>query len=233
METKSKKVANRRKPAAPSVDKAPVSAVTPEPDANEFRIRGDVNDTVGLRVAKIALGPVAPSALTAKTYATKLFGPSSMNDAMTALNSSVNAVQAGNLSGVEAMLMSQAAALNAIFNELAMRAHGQAMMKHMEAFLRLAFKAQNQCRMTLETLANVKNPPVFIGKQANITNGPQQVNNGGPAVAGSHAAKTKSTQTGLLEASDVERLDTRAQGPAGSADPHMETVATVHRPAHR
>lgn len=31
---------------------------------------------------------------------------------------------------------------------------------------------------TLETLANIKNPPVVLARQANITTGPQQVNNG-------------------------------------------------------
>jgi hypothetical protein len=44
--------------------------------------------------------------------------------------------------------------------------------------MRVALKAQNQCRMTLETLATVTNPRVVYAKQANIANGPQQVNNG-------------------------------------------------------
>ena len=46
-----------------------------------------------------------------------------------------------------------------------------------ERYLKLAFKAQNQCRMTLETLTTIKNPPVVYAKQANIAHGPQQVNN--------------------------------------------------------
>ena len=40
--------------------------------------------------------------------------------------------------------------------------------------MRMAMKAQNQCRMTLETLATIKNPPVVFAKQANINNGGQQ-----------------------------------------------------------
>jgi hypothetical protein len=31
--------------------------------------------------------------------------------------------------------------------------------------------------MTLETLATIKNPPVVFARQANIAQGPQQVNN--------------------------------------------------------
>jgi hypothetical protein len=32
-------------------------------------------------------------------------------------------------------------------------------------------------RMTLESLATIKNPPVVYARQANIAHGPQQVNN--------------------------------------------------------
>jgi hypothetical protein len=39
-----------------------------------------------------------------------------------------------------------------------------------------AFKAQAQCRATFETIALSKNPPVFA-RQANIAQGPQQINN--------------------------------------------------------
>lgn len=40
-------------------------------------------------------------------------------------------------------------------------------------------KCSTQCRATLETLAEIKNPrPVVFVRQANIANGPQQVNNG-------------------------------------------------------
>ena len=44
--------------------------------------------------------------------------------------------------------------------------------------MRMAMKAQSQCRMTIETLATLKNPQVVFAKQANINNGgQQQVNN--------------------------------------------------------
>ena len=46
-----------------------------------------------------------------------------------------------------------------------------------ERYMRLALKAQGQCRATLETLAAIKNPPVVFARQANFANGPQQVNN--------------------------------------------------------
>lgn len=49
----------------------------------------------------------------------------------------------------------------------------------------MALKAQAQCRATLETLAEIKNPqPTAFLRQANIAYGPQQVNNGVRAGAG-------------------------------------------------
>ena len=55
-------------------------------------------------------------------------------------------------------------------------------MNQLDANLRLALKAQAQCRATLEALAAIKNPqPVFFVRQANIAHGPQQVNNGATA----------------------------------------------------
>ena len=88
-------------------------------------------------------------------------------------------------------LKAQAHALQAIFMNLARRATTQEYMKHCETYLRMAMKAQNQCRMTLETLATIKNPPVVVARQANINNGGQQQVNNGTAPAGhppAHAA---------------------------------------------
>jgi hypothetical protein len=68
-----------------------------------------------------------------------------------------------------------------MFNELARRASlniGE-YLNATENYLRPGLKAQAQCWVTLETLAEIKNPgPVAFVQQANIANGPQQVNNG-------------------------------------------------------
>lgn len=77
------------------------------------------------------------------------------------------------------MLNAQVNALNAIFAELSRRAalNMGEYPAATERYLRLAFKAQSHCRATVETLAAIKNPPTVFAKQANIANGPQQVNN--------------------------------------------------------
>lgn len=76
-------------------------------------------------------------------------------------------------------------------------------------YLLFTIRAQNQCRTTLETLSNIKNPPMVYAKQANISNGPQQVNNGLPAQA-THAEKIANQPNELLEVTNGERLDTGA-----------------------
>jgi hypothetical protein len=67
------------------------------------------------------------------------------------------------------MLTSQAIALDSIFNRLAIQAHAS-IGKHpkvVDVYLRLALKAQSQCRATAETLANLKSPRQHIS-QTNV-----------------------------------------------------------------
>lgn len=129
-----------------------------------------------------------------------------------------------------AMLYGQAMALQSIFVGLSRGAAKHDSLQSHESFMKLALKAQNQCRMTLESLATVQNPPVIYAKQANFANGPQQVNNGAPAQPATPTAKTETAQNRLLKESHGERLDFGAQAKTGGVDPLMEAVGEVHRP---
>lgn len=139
------------------------------------------------------------------------------------------------------LLASQAASLNAIFVEMARRSAvnlGE-YLDASEKYMRLALKAQNQCRATLETLAMIQNPPIVYARQANIAHGPQQVNNGTPipttttvTTQAVRAGETETEQPELLEKTDGERLDFGAQGQAGGTDPQLVPVGKVHRPAN-
>ena len=150
-----------------------------------------------------------------------------------ALSDGVREVWAGDMRQAEAMLYGQAHALQAMFMILSRKAARQNLLKQVESYLRMALKAQNQCRMTLETLSTIKNPPVVFARQANINNGgQQQVNNSVPVEASRVPAAIPQTQrTELLEAHDGQRLDTGAAGTASGADPHLETVGAVNRAA--
>lgn len=160
-----------------------------------------------------------------------------INSLVQELSDQVEAVNGGNLRRTEGMLISQAHTLDELFNSLARRSHRNMEAGHIqsaETYLRLALKAQTQCRATLETLATVKNPPVFA-KQANFANGPQQVNNGVPAHAApafTHGEEGKKPEIKKLESRDGQWLDTRATGAAGRADQVMATVGEDQGPKH-
>ena len=177
--------------------------------------------------AKVALSPSVHAGAVVGQYGSMLFGKDNMdvNCLDKVLKESTEAIHHGDMKAVEAMLYGQAVALQTMFTNLARRADcQQGRLDNIEALLKLAFKAQNQCRMTLETLSNVKNPPVVYARQANITSGPQQVNNGL-----THATEKNIVQNELLEDSHVKRLDGRTQGQTGRLDTHMETVEVSRR----
>jgi hypothetical protein len=138
----------------------------------------------------------------------------------------VDKVQEGSLKGPEAMLFGQAMTLQAIFTSLSRRAAMNAgeYIDATDKYLRLALKAQSQCRATLETLAAIKNPPVIYAKQANFANGPQQVNNSIPAQSRAQAGIIESEPNKLLGDDNGERMDTRAQGAAGRANQVVEAL---------
>lgn len=162
------------------------------------------------------------------------FGEPQISELVRELQEKTKTVTDGDMRPVEAMLYGQAMTLQSLFTNLLRRGRGQEGLQQFTTMLSLALKAQAQCRCTLEALAEIKNPrAVAFVRQANITQGPQQVNNGpAPAAAHAHADKTATEQNGLLEAHHEQRLDSRAQGAAGGANPVLEAVGTVERAAN-
>ena len=193
---------------------------------------------------ELVLSPTIQSAIGIQAWG-KFAGEVDLAKLLDDLRTRVEKVQGGDMRPVEAMLYGQAVTLETIFTNLARRATSQEHLKQFQTHLSLALKAQAQCRATLEALAEIKNPrPVLIAKQANISNGHQQVVNGtvpqsaNPAHArafsgaGAHAEEISGSQNKLLEQQHGIELDTRAQSTSGGADPHLEAVAAGHRAAH-
>jgi hypothetical protein len=139
---------------------------------------------------------------------------------VTAMTETAKRINANNLQEVEATLISQATAMNIMFTELGRRT-ALNMGENLDAserYFRMALKAQNQCRMTLETLSNIKNPPVIYAKQANITNGPQQVNNH------AHADEIKNQPNKILENTHDERMDGGTKSQASDCHSALEAL---------
>jgi hypothetical protein len=213
--------------------------------AKTLQIVDGIGKTHDRLVAEAAAAGMAGNASTLIAFSAGTFGELSLTECTQVLKESAQAVNGGDLSGAESMLTAQAAALNAIFGELSRRSvlNMGEYLDATERYMRLALRAQGQCRATLETLAAIKNPPVVFARQLNVAQ-QQQVNNGlAPAddsnsahvraSACAHAANASTAQTELLEASDGQRLDTRAPDAASGADPHMATLARIDRPANR
>ena len=149
-------------------------------------------------------------------------------------------VKAGDLGRPEDMLTTQAHTLDALFSDLIRLAYGNlSSIDAADRLFRLAFRAQNQARATLETLGALKNPPMVFAKQANVTTGPQQVNNGSDAGlpyasrARAHAGNLKSAPNKLLEQINGNRLDTRAAGRTGREDSELVPLDSIHRAENR
>jgi len=156
--------------------------------------------------AKLMLSPSANAAAVAAEYLQSPFGEQDVRALFDTLAASVNDVLDGETKQIEAMLFAQATALQTIFTSLARRANKREYLREMETFLRLALKAQTQCRATLETLATIKAGPAIFARQANIAHGPQQVNNGvsGPERPDARAEENESPKTELLDSSNTE-----------------------------
>lgn len=152
----------------------------------------------------------------------------------------------GDMTAIEDLLITQAYALNTIFSESLRTAalvgipHPDGMRKIKDSFGKMGLKAQAQCRATLETLANIKNPPhlAFV-RQQNIAY-QQQVNNKDThIVEGSlnvvdvcsnnkdprAREKNKFSQNELLEHNNnVERLEPRTPRKASKAHSRVEAL---------
>ncbi|MBU6374353.1 MAG: hypothetical protein KJS97_16650, partial [Alphaproteobacteria bacterium] len=95
------------------------------------------------------------------------------------------AVNAGDLSTAEAMLMSQAVSLQTLSMRMIEKATAQEWMPQFETFMKLGLKAQRQSCLTIEALGAIKHGPAIMARlaQVNVAHGPQQVNNAPPAPA--------------------------------------------------
>ena len=145
---------------------------------------------------KLVLSPTIQSAVGIHAWS-KFLGETDLGELIVAEREQVKKVQGGDMALVEAMLYGQAMTLQTIFTSLARRAAANEGLVQFQTNLTLALKAQAQCRATLEALAEIKAPrPFAYVKQANITSGPQQVNNGTASVSSAVSTENASVRAG-------------------------------------
>jgi len=109
-------------------------------------------------IAAQAMDPCVTSSMVVSAFWEEARGSSIDPEAgYDAIQDAVDAVRDGAMAGAKATLVGQAIALNAIFAEMARR--GGAMLGRpgnaAERYLKLAMKAQAQCRATLQSLNDI------------------------------------------------------------------------------
>ena len=179
--------------------------------------------------ASIARTVIAPSFVNARTIETLVNVEGVELPALIdALGTQTSAVASNNLNRPAAVLTAQAHTLDALFNSLARLAFKNT--GNLEAFdriMRLALRAQAQTRETAAAIGVLKNPPTLIARQTNVAHGPQQVNNGQPALS------PPSAPNELLETpAHGERLDGAASSETNRSDPSVATVGAGHGADH-
>ena len=145
-----------------------------------LRVTVTAGRTEAQAVAAAAASPSLNAAIVMDAYQGNIAGEVNLMALIESLQESTDKTKAGDLSNLEAMLIGQATALQTMFTSLAKRASHQEYLTQYGVYMTLALKAQAQSRATISALVDLKYPKqsaTFV-KQANIANGPQQVNNG-------------------------------------------------------
>ena len=206
----------------------------PQDKTKTIAIKDQPDKTRDALIADMATGGILNSAGLVTEFSKGYLGDVSLTDCAEALKAKAKAVHGGDLKNIETLLTTQALALDSIFSSMAMRAKlnmGE-YVNAAEKYMRLALKAQGQCRATLETLAAIKNPQPYIqnnkAQYQQVNNGivPSEENNSTSTRTHAHAGKNPENTNGLLEdkTHEQEWLDTGTPETASGNDKELETV---------
>jgi hypothetical protein len=165
------------------IDVSEAATSSPTDPGNALSLNVQAGESSAAAIARTLTRPTVQAAITARELLDRSSkeDPVDLNELILSLGAQAKAVLDGDLSRTEAMLVTQAQTLDLLFNKLTRLALSN-IGEYPDArsiYLKLALKAQSQCRAVAATLHEMKHPtPVAVFQQANIANGPQQVNNG-------------------------------------------------------
>lgn len=161
---------------------APVLPVTPgagtEPDAQRLALKvpAESGRTAEQAFVSAQFSPAVGGAMVAIAICQQ--GPDlDLTQAALYLKDAGAVAAAGDLSKLQEMVAIQARTLDLVFGQFLRTATSQTNFDIKEKYIRLALKAQSQCRASVESLAVMQQGPAIFARQANFAQGPQQVNN--------------------------------------------------------
>jgi hypothetical protein len=154
----------------------------PKP-SKALKILYDVDGDPLQKLSEVYQDPALKASLLGNGLLTPWAGDLDLMGSIRALKASIAEVQSGDMRQADAMLVAQVNTLDTLFTVLVNKAMANSTAGYTnaaESYMRLALKAQSQARASWESLSKIKNPvgATFI-RQANLANGPQQVNNNG------------------------------------------------------
>ena len=140
-------------------------------------VKGKTELETAERIAKLAVSPEMSSqrVVAASEREQGLDQHLDIPRLMAVLKAESERLSEGKSEDVGPILANQALALQSLFSRLTERALSQSHMSNIEAFMRLALRAQSQCRATLETLSSLNKAPTVFAQQANVATN-QQIN---------------------------------------------------------
>lgn len=184
-----------------------------------LRVTVTAGRTEAQAVAAAVASPSINAAIVMDAYQGNLAGEVNLMALIESLQESTDKTKAGDLSNLEAMLIGQATALQTMFTSLAKRASHQEYLTQYGVYMTLALKAQAQSRATISALVDLKYPKqaaTFV-KQANMTTGPQQVNNGAfPDKYSQAHASAGDFETAPNKLLDTQKSPTLNRPPSGN-----------------
>lgn len=206
-------MAERKTAAKPAVSKPTGKPAAPPRDPQTLPIECKQDDSMPVAKAKVATKASINAMLVVNAFQGNIMGKDvDVGELVTTMQTKFQRVSDGDLSTLEAMLVGQATALQTMFTSLAVRAANQEYLKQYGVYMTLALKAQAQSRATISALVDLKYPKqaaTFV-KQANISNGHQQVNNGAfpdkYAQAHAHTGDFETAPNKLLEQQSSDAL---------------------------
>lgn len=223
-------MAERKKPAAkPATTKPTGKPAAPPRDPQTLPIECKQDESMPVAKAKAATKASINAMLVVNAFQGNIMGKDvDIGELVTEMQTKFKEVNDGDLSSMEAMLVGQATALQTMFTSLAKRASSQEYLTQYGLYMTLALKAQAQSRATISALVDLKYPKqaaTFV-KQANMTTGPQQVNNGmipdKYAQAHAHTGDFETAPNKLLDTQDSTVLNRPPSGSISFRTPQKE-----------
>lgn len=219
---------SRKKPAKVALK----LAANAKPEPNTLRSKFQPGVTEEEKKAELMVEGLALNAMVGLAFSPKL-ATLDLTEVFAKVLERAKEVTNRDTKNQESMLAGQIISMNAIYTDLAIIARQNISNAVVfERLMRLALKAQSNCRATAEALAAIQNPPTVFARQANFANGPQQINNGSSPASLSRARNSELGQNKLLEANG-ERLDTGTAQEAGNRDSQLETVEALNGTTNR